>query len=93
LSREKWGREGKRNGRRGKERNDQKDFGERARCLKRYLRKTFMSWQIKSFPHSPYDIISKILTCKHITPDHLSQYPNARIFSLSRTNQGLFTRA
>ena len=57
-----------------------KEFGERARCLKRYLRKTFMSCQIKSFPHSPYDIINKILSCKRITADHCSQFPNARIF-------------
>lgn len=39
-----------------------------------------MSCQIKSFPHSPYDIINKILSCKCITADHRSQFPNARIF-------------
>lgn len=39
-----------------------------------------MSCQIKSFPHSPYDIINKILSCKRITADHCSQFPNARIF-------------
>ena len=47
-----------------------------------------MSCQIKSFPHSPYDIINKILTCKCITADHLGQYTNARIFFLFKNQPG-----